>query len=220
MTTKLLSPFKTSDGLIAVVDVLGVSDMPTERREVLYESLAQFGSEFAKNYFQANGKEFPVNETNALMVGDALCFAQSSGGKGSQLFVVHSAITLSRFLFASGFPHRGYITRGSYRADHPDRGLPFIVGQGVVDVFKNESKMKIVGIGAGMEAMKTIPGFRGEIGNLYWTKSQNFGPDGFHMISSDLHFSHWKKFCDEKYQSHPYVASAKAIVDQGLLWEK
>lgn len=218
-SSRILTRFSTENGLVGWVDILGVRDMARDRRELLYESLSAFGAQFAVNYFKASGQDFPVNETNALMVGDALLFVQSSEAPGSRLFVIHSVLSLSKDLFSAGFPHRGYITQGSYRADHPDRGLPFITGEAVIDAVSKEQSLKLTGIATDENVMPTIKGLRGQAGHLYWTKSSLLGKPGYYLISSNLHMSRWKPFCNDRFSEHSYIAAAKAIVDQEDLWD-
>ena len=217
--SKVLEQFSTMNGLAAWIDVLGVRNMEPARRDTLYDNLATFLPDFSTNFFDVEkNEENKINETNALIIGDALCITQSGHSAGSRLFVVHTALTLSKLLFAAGFSHRGFITQGAYRADHPDNGLPFITGDAIINAVTKEEGMKITGIGFDPAILHHIKGMRERLGTLYWTKSPIFGKDGYHLLSSNLHLRPWSEFC-KQFTVHPYIATAKTFVDQTDLWD-
>ncbi len=215
---RILESFSTTRGLVGWVDVLGVRSMPEDRRNLLYDSIAKFLPDYSTNYFKSGEKRFPVNETNSLIVGDSLCITQSSESGGSRLFVVQTTLVFSQYLFSAGFSHRGYLTQGSYRADHPINGLPFITGKAIIDAVNNEESLKFVGIGIDRSALHEFTRLRGRIGNVYWTKDPVFGSK-YHLASSELHFSRWRSYCNEHYTEHPYIAAAKTMIEQTSIWD-
>jgi hypothetical protein len=120
-------------------------------------------------------------------------------------------------LFLKGFAHRGFITSGDYKVGHPAGGLPFITGDAVIRAFEEEQKLKVSGMAIDVESLATVKSFRGKIGHVYWTKQPVFNN---YFISQDIHLSSWQKFCDSNAIEHPYVASAKLLIDRDDLWDR
>ncbi len=213
---RVLQKFTTTNGLVGWIDILNVRKMSPERRAKLYEILSSFLPGYSINHFQSEDYTESINETNALIVGDAVRITQSNATIGSRLFVLHVVLRLSEYLFNEGFAHRGSIVYGPYEADHPENGLPFITGDAIIRAVEIEENLKLCAIEVEQGAFGLCKSLKDKLGDLMWTRSL-YG--GRNFISRTSHFLKWKKFAAANENTHVYSARAKLLTDDQTLWE-
>ncbi|MEK6578870.1 MAG: hypothetical protein AABZ55_06560 [Bdellovibrionota bacterium] len=143
-----LTSFESEKGLIVWIDVLGTSKMKsTHDMKGLTLFLSAIAS-IVSGIIEKPTKRKP-NLPNAIVVGDAICIAQSADNMEARESVVSSAIAVSTSLFGHGLSHRGVIVEGGVSCGPAYSSTPtfeYITGLGVLEAVKAERELKVVGL--------------------------------------------------------------------------
>ncbi|MGZ3775198.1 MAG: hypothetical protein ACXVCY_15005 [Pseudobdellovibrionaceae bacterium] len=211
------SEYQSENGLIAWIDVLGVERLSKQRLLDLFKIFPDLGSIVASTK-QGDGTHKRNVLANTLTIGDAICIAQRDDLPHAREAVAAVALYVSVNLYNQGFPNRGFITSGELKTGISHGETPYIIGSGVVRAVRHESKLKVAGLAIDQALNEEALTWRLPDGLDRFYFTGRLGEYTF--LSGNDHLVSWKKYVDEHYSEHSYLAAAKILTDSSSTWIK